>query len=166
MTGPQHIANPEKRCYLNWLGFEQKHQGARIGRDHIIHQVRALKKQGFAALDLNANVGLGTYAWARMGLFEYAFERRPATTNARFRAWAARQGIAEPAAGWPNFVGPCDVANYTLPGYTLRASQINTVPWPGQAPIIPDSAVLEVGKAFMLDKSEDGHGSWDARLNL
>ena len=142
------------------LVFSQDFQDRGLAQQLYDKQVEILAKESSVAyINLHANISIGTYAWAKRG-FQYQNEQDARRASGRFLSWAKRNGIAQPAAGWPRFKTPQDVANFRVTGVKVPHTAIET------KDIKPGD--YEVGKAFMLDDSETnyGHGSWSAVLWL
>ena len=121
-------------------------------------QITRCKERGFDKITLVANVTIGRYAWAKKG-FDYQADWRADNATREFKGWAGKKGIKVPPRGWPKFKSARDVATYKIPGVSVLGSQITNDDVLG-------SMKLGVGKAFMLDTGQGGHGFWMAALNL
>lgn len=142
----------EKYCNNALLGIGVQNTG--IGTQLYAKQIAMLKNKGFAAITLHADSDIGRYAWAKQG-FQYGISDG-SKENIQFHHWAANRGITVPNKF--NGKTPQDFANFKLPGVKLYGDQISN-------PSVPKDLLMDVGKAFMLDKA-NGHGDWDAFLPL
>ena len=115
------------------------------------------RSHGYKQIQLFADVTIGRYAWARKG-FDYANPQDARDATQFFPVWAQARGIAEPPGGWPVFKHAKDVADYDIPGVRVPKGAIRNDD-------VKDEA-MHVGKAYMLDRNDDGHGSWHGVLSL
>ncbi len=138
--------------------LDEKNKG--FGRTLYKQQIDVLTRAGYEEIQLFADITIGRYAWAKMG-FNYASQ--PAfyakAASEEFGKWASKRGIGEPKGGWPKFKSVRDVAVYKMSGVTMLGKDILNRD-------VPSSMKMDLGKAFMLDKSPDGHGAWDGALKL
>lgn len=147
-------------AHLHTLEVLGENQEQGFGRGLMGHILVKAQKLGYKKVTFLADITIGRYAWAKMG-FQYMFSGDAAKATKRFRRWCDYRGIPEPSNGWPEFKSPQDVATYAHPeGHGLRGVDIKN----------PDLSnvdkLMDLGKAFMLDMNEDGHGPWDVEMDL
>lgn len=138
--------------------FEVFDGGKGLGSAMYVNQISVLRKAGYKSLGLNADLTIGRYAWAKQG-FKYSASGKASAVTDRFPTWAKSKGISEPSSGWPKFKTPRDVANFKIPGISLFGKDITNSD-------VDSNFLMSVGKAFMLDTSNSGHGEWGATLDL
>jgi len=148
----------ERIVHNDSLQFYSDFQNRGLATSLYDRQIGQLRKAGFDSIELDANISIGRYAWARKG-FDYADPGRLDSVNLKFRRWARERFARSPAGGWPTFRSASEVASYKLPGVSFPGSSIRNTD-------VPADMSLSVGKAFMLDMSGKGHGAWSARLKL
>jgi len=141
---------------------EASKQGQGLGRALYRQQIDVLTRAGYKEIALTADITIGRYAWAKVGFDYFDSATESSMKSTAFRYWARGRGIEEPAGGWPRFKSAYDVATYKISGVSVLGRNIRNSD-------VPSDMSMDVGKAFMLDKTEGGqggHGSWDGVLKL
>jgi len=147
----------EKKAYLDLLSFEPKYIGNGAGIKVARDWFDALGEAGYEKAELYAGLTIGRYAWAKEGA-KYLDREQAARSTLLFREWTAERGIV--LDEYPTFTDVLDVATYRHPqGQTLTGKDIKNRD-------VPPDMVLPLGKAFMLDVSFNGHGGWNAVIDL
>jgi len=142
------------------LKFSGAFQDRGLAKSLYDRQIGQLRKAGFDSIRLEADTTIGRYAWAKKG-FDYREKHKTALagTGRKFVRWAAARNVKLPEGTQPNFKSAHDVATYKIPGISVFGSQIDNHD-------VPKTMEMSVGKAFMLDKHPQGHGSWAAVMYL
>lgn len=149
------LIDGEKVCNNSILGIGVQNTG--LGSTLYAQQIAVLKARNFSAISTHANSDIGKYAWARQGFVYDGGQKVADAKTERFRKWTAKKGIPLD----PNFKAttPQDFANFKVPGLKLSGAQITNSS-------VPDTLMMEVGKAFMLDQAPNAHADWDGILML
>ena len=147
-----------------WIGdrlfLEPQFQDRGAATKMFDQQVALARRAGFTEMRTTAAGTIGRYAWAKKG-YGYAVEpeRKATMATKKFQKWAEHNGIGKPSKGWPTFKSVGDVATYRGDvKFTPRGSFKNKD--------VPKGLEMDLGKAFMLDMSDFGHGEWQALVEL
>lgn len=155
-----NAATGASECHNDYLEFNADYEGRGYATSLYARQLATLKARGFAKVTIYANISVGKYAWARQG-FDYAGAEDAEMQSRNFARWATAKRILKPKMGWPTFHSAKEVADYDPADEALwlYGKDISNS-------AVPQNMKLHLGKAFMLDTGNYGHGSWYAVLNL
>lgn len=153
------------RCRNSKLKIEKDYMDQGIASDLYERQIHTLREAGFEEISLHADMTIGRYAWAKKG-FDYDGIHYAKEATSQFQRWANNQGITQPVGGWPVFKTAHDVATYKMPGKRRSLGSFKIMAYFIDNPDVPSDMMLDLGKAFMLDQGDFGHGSWDGVLKL
>jgi len=143
-------------CYNESLEFVPEFQNKGLARSLYERQIEILKDARFLAITLVADISIGRYAWAKMG-FDYESEPRYDQIQYRGQKWLAEKGVK--GIDFPSYWRTAEWLATWDPGPRIKGAQIDN-------PDVPPDMEMPIGKAFMLDKGENGHGEWEGILYL
>ena len=153
----RELAADAQSAHLETLAFSKGYLDQGLGTKVARGWYRLLANAGYQQAELYADSTIGKYAWAKEGA-QYQSAWLAADRTRKFAEWVELRKVPGLDGRLPTFANPQDVANYKHPdGYTLTGHDIQNVE-------VPDTLVMPLGKAFMLDNY--GHGNWDATLDL
>ena len=153
----RELAADAQSAHLETLAFSKGYLDQGLGTKVARGWYRLLANAGYQQAELYADSTIGKYAWAKEGA-QYQSSWLASDRTRKFADWVKLRNVPGLDGRLPTFANPQDVANYKHPdGYTLTGKDIQNVE-------VPDTLVMPLGKAFMLDNY--GHGNWDATLDL
>lgn len=152
-----HVEN--KTMKLDLYELNRSQQGT--GQAHAImaRLDQLAKKMGCESTTLEANISIGTYAWARLG-FDYRYKSDLIEAKDQLRSWVA--GIAENKSRLPLDFGLLneriskiktakDMSEFTMPGFNFTKTGYGI-----DNKDVPRDMRMNAGKAFMLGQ----HQGW------
>jgi len=156
-----YLGEEIRECHNDRLSFHEDYQDQGLGRKLYEQQIETLSEKGYDLISLFADISIGPYAWAKQG-FEYdqrSHTNNMALTERTLYDWLEMQGydpdLYMPVSG---FSTTFEVADFD-PGIVFHGYDIGN----GD---VPRYMKMHAGKAFMLDQSGMGHGSWEGVLWL
>lgn len=155
-----HADDPEDMypvVHVDYVEINGNHQNKGLALDLMSGVARFAEQQGLDTIELQADITIGRYAWAKYG-FDFApgyeFDAD------KFASWMDDRGIdhenAKDANGDPIDLGHIetaeDLADFDIPGVRVAGSDITNFG-------VNDDAQMKVGKAYMLDGVIDYRGT-------
>lgn len=150
---------PATDIHVGLLALEPQVQNSGLALDFLEGVVEYARGNGYKTVSLTADITIGRYAWARYG---FRYDEAPDMGEVKseyFELWAKDKGIQEPPGGWPHFKTPQDVIGYDIPGVRLKGSDIKNKD-------VSADFEMNAGKAFMLENGVNGHGDWNAVIDV
>jgi len=151
-------------------------QGKDMGSNFISRLESLAKKTGtIKSFSLLADISIGYYAWAKMG-FDYQNKDDLETRKGRMVIYAKEFIKLSPRGYDEAFLNDLngkisklksanDIANFKIPNMKFTAKALKDAGWFRNSDVADDVS-MDLGKAFMLNRNSEGHGSWNAIKRL
>lgn len=167
--GVRHVTKTpdgKRHWHLTEQMFWQDFQNKGLAGDLFEREKALARKAGCADIELTADLSIGPYAWAKKG-FEYKDKRQAARMTRQFKAWVKAKGLKLTKEEFPTFKSAKEVAEFDLRvKWRGTVTSVFLERFDIRNPDVPAGMKLPLGKAFMLDMGEGGHGPWEGVLGL